>query len=40
MGIGLENTSSSKKTLLGEFSLEGNYSMVAGILAYISKEKK
>lgn len=40
MGLGLENISSSKKPLLGEFSLKGNYSIVAGTLAYISKEKK
>lgn len=39
MGIGLEDISSSKKTLLGKFFLKGNYSTVAGTLAYISKEK-
>lgn len=39
MGIGLENISSPKKTLLGKFSLKENDSIVAGTLAYISKEK-
>lgn len=39
MEIGLESSFSSKKIQLDKFSLKGNYSIVAGTLAYISKEK-
>lgn len=40
MGIGLESIFSSKKIQLDKFSPKGNYSLVAGTLACISKEKK
>jgi len=39
MAIGLENIFSYQKIQLGKFSLRGNYSIVAGTLACISKEK-